>query len=546
MNEAKTVSVKTGASGKLTAKSGKRSGGFLSGVLVLTVSTVLVKILGLVYRIPMLGLLGTEGMGYFNTSFELYALLGVTATAGLPVALSVRISGSMAGGRFGEVQKVWRNALAAFLIVGAVGMAVLAGCAVPLAAFLKSDSAALSILAIAPALFFTCAAGALRGYFQGFGNMVPTAVSQLIEAAGKLVFGLLLAHLAVVRGCTTPVITAFAVLGFGIGTALSLAYLMAEKKRFDPTVPEIRTAPPSHEKHVLRGLIALALPVTLASSVTGLNRIFDMTMILRRLQTIGYDTVAANELYGAYTTLALPVFHLVPSLITSVALPLLPSIAAAKEAGDSEEERRVISSALRITALLALPASFALTAFARPVLELLFRGESAAIETSAPLLSMLGVSVFFSCLMTVAGSVLQAYRKVMVPIRAMLVGILVKALSAYFLIGIPAVGINGAPLSTFLCGFAVTAVEMYHVIKNAPDGLSFRDLFFRPFVAAAVAVGGTAGISLLLPGAMLGKGMTLVLFAGCALIYLTLAILLGAVTPGQMTELLRVRKKASL
>lgn len=174
----------------------KRKGGFLSGVVVLTASTILVKILGLVYRIPMLRLLGAEGMGYFNTSFELYALIAVTATAGLPVALSVRISGSLAGGRYGEVQKTYRTALALFLAVGLAGAAVLAFGSVPLAAFLKSGNARPSILAIAPALFFTCAAGALRGYFQGFGNMVPTAVSQLIEAAGKLVFGLLFANLA--------------------------------------------------------------------------------------------------------------------------------------------------------------------------------------------------------------------------------------------------------------------------------------------------------------------------------------------------------------
>ena len=525
----------------------KRKGGFLSGVVVLTASTILVKILGLVYRIPMLRLLGAEGMGYFNTSFELYALIAVTATAGLPVALSVRISGSLAGGRYGEVQKTYRTALALFLAVGLAGAAVLAFGSVPLAAFLKSGNARPSILAIAPALFFTCAAGALRGYFQGFGNMVPTAVSQLIEAAGKLVFGLLFANLAASRGAGTPIITAFAVIGFGVGTAVALVYLIAEKKRQENRVPgasePVAESVFGKPEHVLRGLLALALPVTLASSVTGFNRILDMTLILRRLQTIGYDASAANELYGAYTTLALPVFHLVPSLITSVALPLLPSVASARESGDRDGERSVISSALRLTALLALPASLALTAFARPVLELLFRGQKEAVSVSAPLLSMLGVSVFFSCLMTVAGAVLQAYHRVLGPIRAMAIGIVVKAISAYLLIGIPSVGISGAPLSTFLCGFAVTAVEMYHVVKNAPDGLSFRDLFFRPFAAATVSVGAATVFALFLPGAMEGRGQTLLLFAACAAIYLLLVLAFGAATPDQLKTLVQRRKQ---
>ena len=155
---------------------------FLSGVFVLSASTVIVKIIGLAYKIPMIAKLGAQGMGYFNSAAEIYAVLCVISTAGLPVALSMLISADRESGRFLGIRKIDRAATVLFLMLGALGSTGMALFARPIATMIGNADAYLCILAIAPALFFVCFSSAIRGYFQGFQNMMPTAVSQLIEA----------------------------------------------------------------------------------------------------------------------------------------------------------------------------------------------------------------------------------------------------------------------------------------------------------------------------------------------------------------------------
>ena len=153
---------------------------FLSGVLLLTLSTVLVKVIGLIYKIPMLAYLGSEGMGYFNTAYELYALFCVISTAGLPVAMSVLIAAFEAEGNTRDAGRVFRVSLALFAGVGGVGTLLLWGLSAPFAALLGSPLSAACMRAISPTVFLICLSSAFRGYFQGRRSMLPTAISQVI------------------------------------------------------------------------------------------------------------------------------------------------------------------------------------------------------------------------------------------------------------------------------------------------------------------------------------------------------------------------------
>ena len=156
----------------------------------------------------MLKLLGSEGMGYFNSAYEIYTLFCIIATTGLPVAMSVMISSEKGG-----AERIFRVAMRLFLLLGVVGSAVMIGFARPFSEFLGSDKTVFCIFAIAPTVFLICLSSAYRGFFQGHGRMVPTAVSQVIEALGKLLLGLLFAFIALRFGYSIDVVAAFAVLG---------------------------------------------------------------------------------------------------------------------------------------------------------------------------------------------------------------------------------------------------------------------------------------------------------------------------------------------
>lgn len=510
---------------------------FFSGVMLLTLSTVLVKMIGLFYKIPMLSYLGAEGMGYFNSAYEIYALFCVIATAGLPVALSVLISEALAKGEPTKAVSIYRTALTVFLVIGAAGSACMILFADAFCRWIQSQNAHACILAISPTVFCVCLSSAIRGYFQGHQKMLPTAISQLLEAVGKLVFGLLFARYALWKGYGTPTVAAYAGGGLTLGTAFSLAYLLIAKLRFDLRQGDVREKKQGQEivSGVLRSLGRLAVPMTLGASLVSLTKLIDMTMILRRLQSIGYSEIVANEAYGSYTTLALSVFGLLPTLINAVALPLVPMLSAAIAAGDLEKQKQMVRSCYQLTALFALPAALGLSAFASPILQLLFPGEPEAVRIATPLLSYLGISVFLSCMITATNSVLHAYKVVNRPILSMMAGAAVKILSAYLLIGLPGIGLTGAPISTFFCNATVVLLNLVFAARLCPMP-SVREIFLRPFCAALLSVGITLALYW---GISLHWGthplLTLLSLGATVLLYLLLSFALGGISEDDLS-----------
>lgn len=508
-------------------------GAFLSGVLLLSASTILVKIVGLLYKIPMLSFLGTEGMGYFNSAYEIYALFCVVATAGLPVALSVLISAELAKGNGTRVRRLYRAAMAAFLIIGVVGTVFMASCSGLFCRMIRSDRAQLCILSIAPTVFLICVSSALRGYFQGFGKMAPTAISQLIESVGKLGFGLFLARAALKAGRETHEVAAAAGVGLTLGTLASLLYLIVEKVRFRPDLPQnTENNAESTEKirEIWSSLARLAIPITLGASAVNLTKLIDMTMILRRLQSIGYSELLANEAYGSYTTLALSVYGLLPTLVNSVALPLVPLLSAAIASENRERQVSLVQTSYRLTAMFAIPSALGMTVYARPILSLLFAREPEAVAFAAPLLSMLGVSVFLSCMITATNSVLHAYRSVNRPILSLLAGSAVKIAVAYLLIGNPWIGILGAPISSFACNAVVVLMNLIFADRlcRVP---SLLPTFGKPLALSVVSVGIFYGIYLTAV-ARFGESalLTVAALGGTVVLFFLLALLFGAFT----------------
>ena len=506
---------------KCVKKEKSKNDGLFSGFFILTLSTVIVKIIGLIYKIPMLGLLGSEGMGYFNSAYEIYALFCIISTAGLPVAMSVMISKRGEG----SAHIIFRVALRIFLLLGIVGCAIMLAFAHPFADFLKNEDAALCIFAIAPTVFFVCFCGAYRGYFQGRGSMTQTAISQVIEALGKLVLGLLFAYIALRLGYDTPAVAAAGVLGLVLGVALSAMYLALAKRKNTPPI----TAS-AMERGIARQLLCAAIPITLSSAVLSVTKLIDLSMIIRRLQSVGYTSSEAFATYGSYTTLALPLFSLAPALVCSVALPLVPTLSRAIAEGDGAGQRQTVTDALRLTTVISMPMGLGLSLFSRELLELVFRGETEAIAVAAPLLSVLGASVTMSCFITVGNAILQAYGKCHIPIVSMAVGAFVKIILSYILIGDADVNILGAPISTLACDLVINSINFYHIFKLVPRGFAHGKILIKPFCAAFISIFSARAMRQKLCS-LLGDDTvaTLACVALAAALYVILCLVLGVI-----------------
>ena len=489
----------------------RANGRFLSGVAVLTVSTLIVKVIGLLYKIPMMKVLGEEGMGYFNSAYELYTFFYIIATAGLPVAISIMVARSIEKGNHANVKKIYNVVLALLLLIGMIGTVVLYYGSSFFGALIGNADAVACIAAISPMALFICVSSAVRGYFQGHQNMRPTAISQIIEALGKLLLGLVFAIWAVKEGYNLPTSAAFATAGITIGVGLSMLYLLLSKLLFKSRSESLDTTTDS-SKSILTTLIKISVPITLSSLVISLTRVIDLVMIMRRLQAIGYTSGAANAIYGSYSTLAVSMFNLPAAFVTPVAISLVPVLASAIQSSQRAREHRVLNLSLRLCGLIALPASLGLSIFSRPILELVFAGEQSAINIAAPLLSVLAMSVFFSCLMSVTNSILQAYGMENKPIVSMLAGSVVKVIFSYVLIGIPSINIYGAPISTFFCALTVSLINLHYIRKATGELDGAVILFFKPLLASVMAIGG-CGAAYYLTVSAIGKSYALTLAA---------------------------------
>lgn len=506
---------------------------FFSGVVVLTVANLLVKAIGLLFKIPMNKVVGDTGMGYYTSAYTIYTFFYMISTSGLPIAVSILISESRTKGQLRQIKKIFRTTVALFFAIGLVGMLAMIFGADSFASMLKASPTSACIMAIAPTLFFICISSALRGYFQGFQQMVPTAVSELIEALCKLAVGIVLALYAIDQNYPIHIVAAYAAFGLTIGAGLGMIFLCISKLLFKETrytAEFVEIAGVSDEttptSKILARLVKVALPITISASVMSLTNMIDMVIVQRLLQETGMSQLEATTVYGNYTTLAVPMFNLPPVLVYPISAAIIPLLSVAHSQGDKKRTRTIMESALRVAVLIGVPCAFGMSALARPILSLFFRVES-SVEMAYPLLRLLAPSSLFVCILSITNAILQACGKERKPVISMLCGAVVKVVSNYFLIQI--IGMRGTPISTFLCYLTVTCLNFRFVSKYADIVPNIRRVFLRPFICgllcAATALGSYALVSRFIGNTV----STLVAIACAGIVYLFLIFFTGAV-----------------
>ena len=501
----------------------------VSGVLILTISNLLVKVIGLLFKIPITNIIGDEGMGYFNAAYRIYTWFYMVSTAGLPVALSIMISSSRTKGNINEVKKIYRITMILFVIIGVIGTAVMMVSSRFFAVLIGSEAIYMCIITIAPTLFFICISSAVRGFFQGYQNMFPTAISQIFEAVGKLSLGIIFALYAINRGYDVPLVAAFAISGLTIGTAAGMLFLLIAKvmNRVD-TIDSGQSA--RTNKALISTLIKLAIPITVSASVMSLTDLIDVMIIIRQLQNIGFSEATAVALYGNYTSLAVPMFNLPPVLIYPISYSIIPMISSAVASDNECKAVVIIKNALKLAVIISVPTSLGMSVFAKPILGIFYK--SASVDMAAPLLSILSMSVFFIGILAITNAVLQAYGLERKPIVSMIFGAAVKLISSTLLIGTPSVGINGAPIGTFLCYLTITAINFYFINKYVKLDMN---IFMKPITATVVCVAAAILIYIVLKSVIFAIG-----FAG--IVYVGVLFMINGITKEDIIMLRSVKK----
>lgn len=468
---------------------------FFSGVLVLTISNLVIKAIGVLFKIPMNHIVGDHGMGYYNSAYTIYTFFYMVSTAGLPVAISILVAENRAVGRMKQLKKTFRLATILFVIIGLAGTAAMFFGAHGFASLLKSDPTYFCIMMIAPTLFFICLSSALRGYFQGYQFMAPVAVSQLIEALCKLFLGMTFAHYALNRWGDGPdtihYVAGYAVLGLTIGAGLGMVFLTFSKmffrhEKYDAeflAVSGVDDTCDSSSK-ILKRIALIAIPVTVSASVLSLTNLIDMALIQRLLQSFhGMTETQATTVYGNYTTLCVPLFNLPPYLIYPISYSIVPLIKTAQASGDKKRSNVIMESSLRVAVLIGVPCALGMSALSRPILYT-FGYLSSSVESAYPLLSLLAPSTCFVCILSVTNAILQANGFEKKPVISMLAGAGVKIVSNCILIRF--IGMSGTPISTFLCYLTATGLNFFFIVKHVGLKPKMGRMFLKPLFAGII------------------------------------------------------------
>ncbi len=459
--------------------------GVLSGALSLTVSTVIVKILGLIYKIPITRFLGEEGMGYFNSAYTVYGVFFLLCTAGVPKAIMLHLLDKDMTDR--DRGRIIRITMTAFAVLGTAMTLIFVMLSGAMSHIIGSSGARYTMIAIAPSILFISIGGVLRGLLTARMKLLSVAASQMIEGVGKLVLGLLFAYHGIRIGMTTELLSAYTILGVTLGSVLGFLYLYVAsgagrvlRERADDRIGFVRSI------SLLKKILSISLPITFSALVMSMTGIIDLVLVMQRLADIGYTELEATALYGNYTTLALPMYNLVISVITPISVAFLPVFVCSRSREDRRNEGEALRSALELTALLCAPMVVGVLTYPREILNLIFGG--IGVFEGTLLLELLIPGAIFMSLLLIANSMLEARGDVRAPLISMLVACAVKFVLTYVLTGNAEYGIAGAPIGTVSSYAVALFISARRLSKKHSVKLPIIVTHFMPYLNAILSV----------------------------------------------------------
>ena len=537
----------------------KRNGSqtILQGAIILTASTLIVKVIGAMFKIPLANILGGVGMSYFVSAYDVLIPIYSMTVTGLGVSTSRVISESTGRGELSE--NILKTARTLFLVIGLSGAALLFFGAPFLTKLIGNPSAELAVCCIAPSVLFSCMSSAYRGYFQGMHNMLPTARSQILEAAVKLFAGILLAWL-IFTGLTDAVAAgtlgwqgtaqevqlrilqlsaAGAVMGVSISTLCGFLFIRWQYRkssvmgrgRFSGTDA--------------RRLWRIALPIALTSLCANLTTVIDLSSVMNCLKNavrqggaeilqmykgavppeVTMD-VLPEYLYGSYSGLATSIYNLVPAVTVGIGVSAIPAVAGYCAAGDDHHLQRSVESVMATTAAAAFPAGFGIFTFAKEILVFLYPHQLMEASIVAPTLRMMGLVSILIAFSGILNNILQASGMEKTPLVALFIGGLLKMTANFILVSQPVVNIHGIAYGSLLC---YSFIVLYDAFRWHCSGRPFArsSILLKPMISAGICCV-TARLTYRLLFEQLGNGVSLVLaIAAGGAIYIGMLFLLN-------------------
>ncbi|EFU76702.1 putative polysaccharide biosynthesis protein [Lachnoanaerobaculum saburreum] len=473
------------------------SNDFLIQGAILAIAGILVRLIGLAYRVPLLRIIGAEGMGYYSTAYNLYAIILLLSSYSLPLAVSKMVSARIAKNEYRNASKILRAALIYATIVGGIGFGIIFfGANFFASSLYQIPPAKYALKSLAPTIWIMAYLGVLRGYFQGHSTMVPTALSQIFEQIVNAVVSVgaayYLCEMAVRGAKGDEVRAAFGAaggtIGTGAGTVIALfvmliCFCFTAKDR----IKEIKGDRLSKKESfsvITRILILTVIPVIASTAIYNINSVLDGMVFGQSMKALGLEE-ETSKLYGIYTGGYLVLVNVPVAIANAMSSSLIPTVSKSFSRGDKGDVNLKISTVIRFATIVSFPCAIGLAVISIPVMKILFTNTEDAMLASYLMIIGSGIVVLYS-VSTVTNAILQGTNLINKPVKNAFISLIIHFIILYILLFTLKLNIIGLVFGNMVFALSMCILNARSIRKNLYYKQEIIKTFLMPFICAGV------------------------------------------------------------
>lgn len=528
----------------------KKNNSFLMQGMILAVAGIITRIIGIVYRIPVANILGTEGQGFYATAFSIYNIALLLTSYSLPLAVSKLISARVSKGERKNAMRIFK---------GALWFAFIVGSAVACIVFFFSDFIAKTIMSMAPSayalrvlapgLLIVAVMGVLRGFFQGMGTMMPTAISQILEQIVNAVVSIIgasylleMGKKAAEKANNDSVAYAYGAAGGTLGTVcgalFGLLFLLFVMKIYSPTIKKQLKRDHSKKRESYREIYMILLmtiaPVILSTAIYNISETIDIGMFGSIMAAQGHSLKERSDLLGRFSSHYNVLINIPLAVANALGASLIPSLTAAVAVGNKKQIHSKIAMAIRFSMMIAIPSFVGFLVLANPILALLFNGN---IDISANMLRLGAITVVFYCMSTVTNAILQGLNKMTIPVKHGAISLGIHLVGLLIMLVIFKMGIYAVVASNIIFSLSMCILNARSLKHDAGYRQEVKNTFLIPSIASIV-MGGVAFVIYFLCNLVISQNVAVIIALIVAvLIYAVSLLKLGGLSSEEILAL---------
>ncbi|MDD6231116.1 MAG: polysaccharide biosynthesis protein [Frisingicoccus sp.] len=454
---------------------------------ILALASIIVRLIGIVYRIPLTNIVGNEGMGYYGFAFEVYQILVILSTSAIPVAVSKLTAARVAKREYKNAQRIFRcSIIFAAVLSGTLALITFVG-ARQISSFMFGGitEVAPALRVLAPTVFVCAVMGVFRGYTQGLGNMAPTGLSQVVEQIFNAIVSVAASAILISRGAAYG--AAGGTMGTFMGAVSSLVFLYfvyaANRKGLNRRMKKDPTKKLMEDKEIYRLIGLTVIPLILTSTIYQISSLLDSALFSNILKAIGYQSSFISSLYGIYSSKYQLLINLPLGITSALSVAMMPGIAGAIALNRKDQVREQMDMVIRMTMLIAIPCAVGVAVMGGPIMQMLFND---ATTLPGRMLIVGAVTIIFYALSTLTSTILQASNHMRVPVINAAISLGVHIVFTVVLLAFANLHIFALIYGNIVFSFCMCVLNLRSLAKLIDYRLDIQKMCGATFVASVI------------------------------------------------------------